>query len=267
MSIGFILALGLMPAIDSLGKLVLAVVAWGILGNGGTLALNSAFDRDEGDIGYLENPPPVPKYLLHFALILLGSGMAVATLVSPGFVLVYGICMLLSLLYSVPPIRLKARAGWDILVNSVGYGGLTLYAGCAAAGRGLGQPIASVVAAFFCFFVGFYPLTQIYQMEEDSLRGDRTLALALGKRRSLQLACAGVIAGFIFLLVAVWQGSWNFRGIGLLVAMVAWGAVLCPWYSRWHVVNAAYEQRGFYLALYAWAVTDIAAALALMPVI
>ena len=28
--------------------------------NGGTLALNSAFDRDEGDIAYLKRPPPPP---------------------------------------------------------------------------------------------------------------------------------------------------------------------------------------------------------------
>lgn len=51
MSIGFILALGLTSAVSEVDRWLLAVLAWGVLGNGGTLALNSAFDRDEGDYG------------------------------------------------------------------------------------------------------------------------------------------------------------------------------------------------------------------------
>ena len=31
--------------------------------NGGTLAINSAFDNDEGDIGYLRRPPKPPRHL------------------------------------------------------------------------------------------------------------------------------------------------------------------------------------------------------------
>lgn len=43
---------------------MIAAVAWAVLGNGGTLAINSVFDRDGGDIGYLDDPPPVPAALL-----------------------------------------------------------------------------------------------------------------------------------------------------------------------------------------------------------
>jgi 4-hydroxybenzoate polyprenyltransferase len=155
MSIGFILALGLNSLASEASRWILAVLAWGVLGNGGTLALNSAFDRDEGDIGYLEDPPPVPDSLAVFALFLLVLGGLVASFVGSAFLLAYVICSILSVLYSVPPIRLKARGGWDILINSVGYGGLTIYAGWAASGREVGSPILGVVAAFAAFFVGF----------------------------------------------------------------------------------------------------------------
>ena len=35
---------------------------------------------------------------------------------------------------------------------------------------------------------GFYPLTEIYQMEEDARRGDRTLAIWLGPRNAFRFA-------------------------------------------------------------------------------
>ena len=93
----------------------------------------------------------------------------------------------MSLLYSVPPIRLKARAGWDVFINSTGFGALTIFAGWAAAGLPAHAPIINIGLAFFFFFIGFYPTTQIYQMEEDQQRGDLTIALALGKKNALRV--------------------------------------------------------------------------------
>jgi 4-hydroxybenzoate polyprenyltransferase len=265
MSVGFILANGLNLAGDHLRRWVLAALAWGVLGNGGTLAINSAFDRDEGDIGYLDVPPQVPRYLAPFALAWMALGIPIALALGHRFSIVYGICLVMSLLYSVPPFRFKARAGLDVLINSVGFGGLTIYAGWAAAARPLVAPIVNVVAAFVCFFVGFYPLTQIYQMAEDAQRGDYTLALALGKRDALRMGILGVGLGFAFLALEVMQRYRAARSAGLILALLCWTAVLIPWYLRHQRAGVTYEQRGFYNALYAWALTDIAVAVAMMP--
>lgn len=44
---------------------------------------------------------------------------------------------------------------------------------------------------------GLYPLTQLYQMDEDRTRGDRTLAIMLGGARlSLGVAIASTGAAF-----------------------------------------------------------------------
>jgi len=254
MSVGFLLAIGLDLSGDRLACWALAALVWGILGNGGTLALNSVFDRDEGDIGYLDDPPLVPRYLAPFALVLTALGIPIALALGWRFSVAYGICVVMSLLYSVPPFRFKARAGLDILINATGFGGLTIYAGWAAAAQPLVPPIVNVAAAFFCFFVGFYPLTQIYQMEEDAGRGDYTLALALGKQNALRLGILEVV-----------QRYWAWRSAGLVLALLAWVVVLIPWYLRRQQADVAYEQRGFYRALYAWALTDIAALVAMMP--
>ena len=74
MSVGFIIALGYQEALSQWKLWLLAALTWGILGNGGTLAINSAYDKDEGDIGYLKNPPPVPAHLARFSLVLLSIG-------------------------------------------------------------------------------------------------------------------------------------------------------------------------------------------------
>ncbi len=265
MSVGFFLANGFSFSQENLGRWALAALSWGMLGNGGTLAINSVFDQDEGDIGYLEDPPPVPRHLSLFALALMLLGMATALNLGWRFSTAYGVCLVMSLLYSAPPFRLKSRAGWDLLINATGFGGLTIYAGWAAAVQPLSPPIVSVTLAFFWFFVGFYPLTQIYQMSEDIERGDYTLALALGKRNALHLAFLGVGVGFVFLTWEVWQRYQALRAMGLALAMLAWLAVLLPWYRRYAQASVDYEQRGFYRALYAWAFTDIAVLMAMMP--
>ena len=186
-ALGFLLAVGIGPALrgERLGAGLLALVVWVVFLNGGTLAINSAFDRDEGDIGYLNSPPPPPRYLLAFSLVLLVAGQVMAFALPRGFAAAYAVCFALSLAYSVPPLRLKAVGGVDWLINMVGFGTLTPYAGWAATGRPLEPAHAIVLLAFCPLFAALYPLTQLYQFEEDQRRGDRTLALILGMSRSL----------------------------------------------------------------------------------
>ncbi|MCD4672005.1 MAG: UbiA family prenyltransferase [Anaerolineaceae bacterium] len=266
MTVGFILAKGLHLDPLTIKQWLLAALAWGILGNGGTLAINSVYDKDEGDIGYLDDPPPLPPHLASFSLILLALGFIPAALLGTSFLIAYALSCSMSLLYSVPPVRLKARAGWDVLINSTGFGALTIFAGWAAASQPIRPPIINIVLAFFFFFVGFYPTTQIYQMEEDQQRGDLTIALALGKKNALRVSILGIIIGFTFLGIEVTRHFLSIRAIGLLLGVIAWAVVLLPWLRNFNRVDTRYEKRRFYLALYAWAVTDLAVAIAFLPV-
>jgi 4-hydroxybenzoate polyprenyltransferase len=270
-ALGYVLAVGLGGAARGarLGPALLGLLVWVIGLNGGTLAVNSAFDRDEGDIAYLRNPPPPPGNLFAFGLGLMVLGQLVALALPVAFALVYALCFVLSILYSVPPVRLKAVAGADWLINMWGFGTLTPFAGWASTGLPL-DPARGLVLLGFCpLFAALYPLTQIYQMEGDSRRGDRTLALRLGLHRSLAVAvlCAG-LAFALFVLAGV-RAGWRLhtaadiaRWAGILVAAGAWGAVLLPWISHHAGLSAASHQRRMYLALAAWAVTDVAALLA-----
>jgi len=46
---------------------------------------------------------------------------------------------------------------------------------------------------------------------------------------------------------------------------LAWGVVLIPWILHYHKVDTRYEQRRFYHALTAWAITDLAVVVSMIP--
>lgn len=263
-ALGFLLATGLgRGSADSAGVLVAALGIWVIALNGGTLALNSAFDRDAGDIGYLDAPPPAPRALAHVGLVSMLLGQAAAFLLPLGFAVAYAVCFALSVLYSVPPVRLKAVAGFDWAINMIGFGSLTPYAGWAATGRPLSATAFWVFLAFCPLFAALYPLTQLYQMEEDAARGDRTLALALGPRASLTVALAAVPLAFAsFARAGTLSHPGKLGWTALAIALGAWLAVLVPWWRGFARMSTARQKRGMYLALGAWAVTDVAVVLA-----
>jgi lycopene elongase/hydratase (dihydrobisanhydrobacterioruberin-forming) len=266
--VGYALAVGLSGAArgDRLGPVLLGVILWVICLNGGTLALNSAYDRDEGDVAYLRRPPPPPVHLAGFGSGLMLLGLAASFALPAGYRAAYAVCLVLSVLYSVPPFRLKGVPGADWIINMWGFGTLTPYAGWAATGIPLDLTRGLVLLGFCPLFAALYPLTQIYQIEEDSRRGDRTLALTLGPRRSLLAAVAAALLAFALFVAAGWLAGWRtvdwWRWLALLSCAGAWCMVLLPWLRRYRTMSAAGHQRGMYRALGAWAVTDLVVVLA-----
>lgn len=267
--LGYVLAVGLsgVAAGQSHYAAVGGLLIWVIFLNGGTLAINSAFDKDEGDIGYLRSPPPVPPQLFPFGMALLLAGGALSLMLPLAYTVAYAICFVMSVVYSVPPFRFKAVAGVDWLINMIGFGALTPYAGWALTGRPVDRAAVLVFAAFAPLFAALYPLTQMYQFEEDRRRGDRTLALMLGERASLLLAIVSTGIAFLLFGLASAERGWpsvlapgGWRSGLLVLAFVAWMAVLLPWLLHWRSMTPAQHQRGMYAALGAWAVTDIVVA-------
>jgi lycopene elongase/hydratase (dihydrobisanhydrobacterioruberin-forming) len=262
-AVGYLLAVGLSGAArgERLGPAVLGIGLWVVCLNGGTLALNSAFDRDEGDVAYLHQPPPPPAHLAAFGFSLMLAGLAGSLLLPVGYRLAYAFCLVLSVLYSVPPFRLKAVPGIDWVINMLGFGTLTPYAGWAATGLPLTSAGRLLLLGFLPLFAALYPLTQIYQDEEDARRGDRTLARALGIKRSLLLAAASAGLAFALFVSAAclvgWDSGdwWRWSGLGL--AALAWAMVLLPWLRRHQGMSPREHQRGMYRALLAWAITDV----------
>jgi 4-hydroxybenzoate polyprenyltransferase len=258
-ALGWVLAAGLrVPD----GTAMLGLFAWVVCLNGGTLALNSAFDRDEGDVAYLRRPPRPPRGLAAGAIVLMLAGLALTWGFPAPWQWLYGTCVVMSVAYSMPPLRLKAVGGADWVINMVGFGTLTPWAGWAITGRPFGLADAVLLGAFCPLFAAFYPLTQLYQMDQDRARGDRTLVLRLGARRALAVALLAAATAFAMIVAAAILAGWStdvgLRWAALGIAALAWIAVLIPWYQDGTGWSTREHQRGMYHALGAWALTDVA---------
>ena len=262
--LGAVLALGVGRLLtgEQLPAVLLGLVLWVVALNGGTLAINSAFDRDEGDIAYLRRPPVPPPGLFAFGLGLMLAGLGLSLLLPRTYTWLYLACLVMSVLYSVPPARLKAVAGADWLINLLGFGTLTPLAGWASTGEPLTEWGWFVVWGFGALFAALYPLTQLYQFDEDQQRGDRTFALVLGKRPSLAVSVLCVLVAYALFARAAFVAGWGDgqagRWIALAGSLVAWLLLLLPWLARVLDWTPSQHQRGMYLALGAWAATDVA---------
>lgn len=264
-SIGFIIAMGLRATLSGhqLGAYLIAMLAWVGCLNAGTLALNSAFDVDEGDIGYLDAPPPPPRGLARASVGLMIVGQVVALALPTGFAVAYAICFAMSVAYSVPPLRLKAVAGADWAINIVGVGVLTPFAGWAASGAAIRPDGVWIMIGFGFLFGSLYPLTQIYQFAEDSTRGDWTLARMMGVRVSLTISTVAAALAFAAFARALWLAGPTPTSCGaLLVAFTGWVIVLGQWLLGHPRMTSAEHKRGMYRALAVWGLTDVAVVVA-----
>ena len=175
---------------------------------------NSYFDKDEDSIGGLKSPPKVTLELYYTSLLF----DLVALIISYYFfgiqfslmILVYGIA---SKAYSHPSIRLKKYffSGWLTIFFFQGYFTFIM------AYMGINQVEISdtlyahiQIPAFLSSVLlgGSYPMTQIYQHEEDRFRGDITLSIKLGILGTFHFtAVMFLLANTGFILYFLWADS------------------------------------------------------------
>ncbi len=173
-------------------RLVVGFVTIHICLLGGITALNSYYDRDDGPVGGLWQPPPWTPALLPFAWAVQLLGLLVLAPFGWGMVLTYAAMVLLSVAYSHPAIRLKKRPLGALVVIAVGQGGLGFLTGWFSATPSplglLSLDIVVAVVGITLATVGLYPLTHIYQVREDRERGDITFAVRWGPNRAFRFA-------------------------------------------------------------------------------
>jgi 4-hydroxybenzoate polyprenyltransferase len=161
-------------------------------------------------------------------------------------------------------VRAKGIPGADWIINLIGFGLLTPFAGFTATGRAPELTQWLILIGFAALFGALYPLTQLYQIEEDAHRGDRTFAIALGAERSLSLSLGLTAAAFSLMgwaaVRSVWWGGHDAgpRALGLAMAFLAWLLVVVPWRLRVARLTPREQQHRMHHALAAWAVTDAA---------
>lgn len=200
----------------------------------GVTAFNSYYDRDVGPVGGLEHPPQVVPALLPFSLAVQAIGWLLAWFVNLPFFLAYGIFVALSFAYSHPRVRLKAHPLASLAVVGFGQGVLAFLAAWAAARGEVGSAWsldgALGATSAVLLILALYPLSQLYQIDEDASRGDRTVVVAWGPGRSFELALACTLAGGAAMLTVLARRFGTVDtllvglGLAVQVATLAWWA-------------------------------------------
>ncbi|UOQ72190.1 UbiA family prenyltransferase [Hymenobacter cellulosilyticus] len=194
---------------------------------------NSYYDRDEGSIGGLKQPPKVSEELIHLVWLFDALAVLGGWLLSPLFAALVAVYLLVSKAYSYEGVRLKKYPFLSTFVVVVFQGAFTFL----MTQVGVGIDSAAILAptnlllalVSTLFLCGSYPLTQVYQHQEDRQRGDLTLSLWLGLRGTFVFAAVGLLSGALLLGFTYWQRD-ELRN--LLIFLVATGPVVVL-FGRW----------------------------------
>ncbi|MGV3602296.1 MAG: UbiA family prenyltransferase [Dyadobacter fermentans] len=145
---------------------------------------NSYIDRDEESIGGLEKPP-LPTIQLFYLTLFLDAAATILALVFVNTL--FALCLVLyigaSRAYSSRQIRLKKYPVIGFLTVVFFQGAFTYYMSIAGiSGGALRLDTANIFVLLGCSFqiAGAYPLTQVYQHEQDLRDGIVTLSYKLG---------------------------------------------------------------------------------------
>jgi 4-hydroxybenzoate polyprenyltransferase len=128
---------------------------------------------------------------------------------------------ILGILYSHPATRWKGNPWLSWLVVMGGQGGIGTAAGVVAGQSAhLTPEIACGLVAAAALVGGLYPLTQLFQTEEDHARGDRTTAIALGRTGTRAASAFLSLIGAAFAGLSAYFAGRNADALLLALAAV-----------------------------------------------
>jgi 1,4-dihydroxy-2-naphthoate octaprenyltransferase len=165
---------------------------------------NSYMDKDTGPIGGIQNPKQPTRQLYRITFMLDVIALLLSVFISPYFVTGVLLFIAASRAYSYRGIRLKKYPFIGYLTVIIFQGALVFFMvkhGCSQT-KTLQVPFSAMLGS--SLLIGaFYPLTQIYQHEQDAADGVTSISARLGYRGTF------FFSAFIFILAMI-SLAWYF---------------------------------------------------------
>jgi 1,4-dihydroxy-2-naphthoate octaprenyltransferase len=242
----FFFALSQVPVIDHRKALLVFVILHLIMypaSNG----YNSYMDQDEDSIGMLEKPPKATRELFYLTLVMDVVAVLLSFLVNLTFVICIIANILASRAYSYRGIRLKKYPVTGFLTVVTFQGAITyymVYKGASAI-ENLPVPWMGMLISSF-LFGGFYPLTQIYQHDQDLKDGVKTISYKLGHTGTFIFSGIMYAIAEILLFIYFRSGSQLYQ---FWLLQLFFLPVLLYFFSWWRKVSRSSANASFHYAM------------------
>ncbi len=134
--------------------------------------------------------------------------VALSLTISPGAAGIVALSLLISVIYSLPPVRLSYRTFLAPLSLAVAYVGIPYWLGVVVAGEDLEAFDLPLMAALYLLFVSRIALKDFRDREGDAAYGKPTFLLKYGKQATCLTSFAALCTGDIFLVSALAERLW-----------------------------------------------------------
>ena len=204
---------------------------------------NSYMDRDTGSIGGIKNPLQPTKQLFYTTVAMDVLAVIVSFFITPLFALGILLYIFASRAYSYRKIRLKKYPVIGYLTVVIFQGAVTfflVYHG-SESNHTTHAPVIAMISASL-LIGGFYPLTQIYQHEDDLKDGVRTISYKLGYKGTFIFT--GTIYAAAFTMMAVYFFL-NLEGDRFLILQIFMLPVLVYFFVWFHKVVKNTKEANF----------------------
>ncbi|GIE95070.1 UbiA prenyltransferase family protein [Paractinoplanes rishiriensis] len=201
-----------LPAPEDLPRALAALLVLGPLIWGAVLAQNDLHDLRSDRANPRKATAPLvtgavtEQRLRVWYRAIAAAAILVALFVGPLFVLGVAGVLLLGWAYSVPPLRLKTRPGWDVAVNALVVGVVS-----PAAGWAITRPPWEFPWQFgligLLFAAALYVPTTVTDLAADTGAGDTTFAVRFGARPAWWLGVALWSAALAIALLCAWSDT------------------------------------------------------------
>jgi 4-hydroxybenzoate polyprenyltransferase len=206
---------------------------------GGATAFNSFWDKDEGPIGGLKNPPKMTPWMRVASLGMMAAGWLWSALFGWIYFSVYGVSLLLFWLYSTPVARWKGHPHLSLVAIAVSTGFNSVLLGVIAAGSSIGLAEILAAAGASLILLSLYPVSQIFQTDEDQRRGDRTFAGVYGIKGVKTFFRGCYFSGLLVMVSGIY---FDFPGLALFffITGLISGAILTRYVQKLKGVQNEY---------------------------
>lgn len=221
----------------SIQELLLLIIIFGPCLEGASESINDYFDKDtdklkyvkalgvfqlSGGTGLIQRGVFSTREVLMISIAMYSLAVILTTTFGSLILLgIVGMYLLIGVVYSAPPIRLKERGIFGPLAVGFSFGGLALYGGFAAIAGRVDSSVLLQSIPLILIITGTFMTHQIADFEADNKANVKTACVRYGPKRTVILSLSFIFSGIILFCGFATMVSINIVSISIIIVLLS----------------------------------------------